>query len=175
MLYWGRSFALVSIRKEKLWIPSKLIKLQFEKKKPFEKEKWQLIHRDDNPQVVRKPHKGWGKDSVLVCSRKCPTSKTQETLDIWSLKKKRWLSRKSQQARRTLIYDTNILNRVKSHYLDLHISLLVNTMVVATHLKIKAGFGVGRWLSSKSDHVVRRRLQSFCLISGAICYGKEGR
>ena len=39
VLYWGRSFALVSIRKEKLWIPSKLIKLQFEKKKPFEKEK----------------------------------------------------------------------------------------------------------------------------------------
>ena len=36
---WERSFALVFTGEEKLWIPSKLIKIQFEKKKPLKKEK----------------------------------------------------------------------------------------------------------------------------------------
>ena len=35
----GRCFALVSIGEEKPWIPSKLIKIPFEKEKPLEKEK----------------------------------------------------------------------------------------------------------------------------------------
>ena len=39
VLHWGMGFALVSTGEEKLWIPSKLIKIQFEKEKPLEKEK----------------------------------------------------------------------------------------------------------------------------------------
>ena len=43
-------------------------------------------------------------------------------------------------------------------------------MIVLTHyfdLKIKADFGVGLWLSfSKSKHVVKRKIQSFCILSG---------
>ena len=45
---WGRSFALVSTGGEMPWNPSKLTRIQFEKGKPLEKEKWQLIHRGDN-------------------------------------------------------------------------------------------------------------------------------
>ena len=39
MLHWGRSFAFVSAGEKKLWMPSKLIKIRFEKEKPLEKEK----------------------------------------------------------------------------------------------------------------------------------------
>ena len=39
VLHWGRGFALVSTGEEKLWIPSKLIKVRFEEKKPLGKEK----------------------------------------------------------------------------------------------------------------------------------------
>ena len=39
VLCWGKGFALVSTEEEKLWIPSKLIKIWFEKEKPLEKEK----------------------------------------------------------------------------------------------------------------------------------------
>ena len=39
MLRWGRGFALVSTGEEKLWIPSKLIKVRFEEEKPLGKEK----------------------------------------------------------------------------------------------------------------------------------------
>ena len=59
------------------------------------------------------------------------------------LKKKRSLSRNNHQAKKNLTCDTNILCRVKSHYLNIHISLLLSIMVVMTHLKIKADFGVG--------------------------------
>lgn len=38
VLYWGRSFVLVSTE-EKLWIPSKFVKIQLEKKKALEKQK----------------------------------------------------------------------------------------------------------------------------------------
>ena len=39
VLHWGRHFALVSTEEEKLYIPSKLIKILFEKEKSLEKEK----------------------------------------------------------------------------------------------------------------------------------------
>ena len=39
VLCWGRVFALVSTGEEKLWIPSKLIKIHFEKEKPLEIER----------------------------------------------------------------------------------------------------------------------------------------
>ena len=39
VLRWGRGFVLVSTGEEKLWIPSKLIKINVEKEKPLEKEK----------------------------------------------------------------------------------------------------------------------------------------
>ena len=38
VLCWGRGFALVSTGKEKRWIPSKLIKIHFEKEKSLERE-----------------------------------------------------------------------------------------------------------------------------------------
>ena len=47
MIHWERGFALVSTEEEKLWIPSKLIKVWFEEEKPLEKEKSQLIYRGD--------------------------------------------------------------------------------------------------------------------------------
>ena len=43
VLRWGRGFALVSTGEEKLWIPSKLIKVRFEEKKPLGKEKLQHL------------------------------------------------------------------------------------------------------------------------------------
>ena len=39
VLRWGRGFALVSTGEEKLWRPSKLIKVRSEEKKPLGKEK----------------------------------------------------------------------------------------------------------------------------------------
>ncbi|CAO2640481.1 Gag-Pro-Pol polyprotein [Lemmus lemmus] len=39
VLRWGRGFALISTGEEKLWIPSKLIKIRFEEEKPLGKEK----------------------------------------------------------------------------------------------------------------------------------------
>ena len=39
VLRWGRGFALVSTGEEKLWIPSQLIKVKSEEKKPLGKEK----------------------------------------------------------------------------------------------------------------------------------------
>ena len=39
VLHWGRGFALVTTRDEKMWIPSKLIKICFEKEKAIETEK----------------------------------------------------------------------------------------------------------------------------------------
>ena len=39
VLRWGRGFTLVSTEEEKLWITSKLIKIQFKREKPLEKEK----------------------------------------------------------------------------------------------------------------------------------------
>ena len=39
VLPWERGFALVSTGEEKLWTPSKLIKILFEKEKLLEKEK----------------------------------------------------------------------------------------------------------------------------------------
>ena len=39
VLQWGRGFDLVSTEEGNLWIPSKLIKIFFEKKKHLEKEK----------------------------------------------------------------------------------------------------------------------------------------
>ena len=39
VLRWGRGFALVSTGEEKFWIPSKLIKVRSEEKKPLGKEK----------------------------------------------------------------------------------------------------------------------------------------
>ena len=39
VLRWGRGFALVSTGEEKLWIPSKLIKVRSEEKKPLGMEK----------------------------------------------------------------------------------------------------------------------------------------
>ena len=39
VLPWGRGFSLVSMGVEKLWIPSKLIKIWFEKEKLLDKEK----------------------------------------------------------------------------------------------------------------------------------------
>ena len=39
VLRWRRGFAFVSTGEEKLWIPSKLIKVQFEEDKPLGKEK----------------------------------------------------------------------------------------------------------------------------------------
>ncbi|KAL6070467.1 hypothetical protein STEG23_006054, partial [Scotinomys teguina] len=39
VLRWGRGFAFVSAGEEKLWIPTKLIKIRFEQEKPFDKEK----------------------------------------------------------------------------------------------------------------------------------------
>ena len=78
---WGKGFALVSTE-EKLWISTKLIKIQFEKEDL-------LIQRNDNSstevtiiQVVRKPHKG-------VFAGKYPSSKSQETLDIWKPKEEK--------------------------------------------------------------------------------------
>ena len=38
VLCWGRGFALVSTGEEKLWIPSKLIKIRVEKEKPLDEE-----------------------------------------------------------------------------------------------------------------------------------------
>ena len=38
-LHWESGVVLVSTRVDKLWIPSRLIKIQFEKQKPLEKEK----------------------------------------------------------------------------------------------------------------------------------------
>ena len=48
VLCWGKDFALASTGEEKLWIPSKLIKVQFEEEKPLGKEKRQIIHNGDN-------------------------------------------------------------------------------------------------------------------------------
>ena len=48
VLRWGRGFALVSTGEEKLWIPSKLIKVRFEEEKPLGKDKGQLIRKDNN-------------------------------------------------------------------------------------------------------------------------------
>ena len=48
VLRWGRGLVLVSTGEEKLWIPSKLIKIWFEKEKSLEKEKRYHIHRGDN-------------------------------------------------------------------------------------------------------------------------------
>ena len=39
VLRWGRGFALVSTGEEKLWIPSKLINIQFEEEESLGKEK----------------------------------------------------------------------------------------------------------------------------------------
>ena len=39
VLHWGRGFALVCTGEEKLWIPSKLIKIRVEKEKPLDKDK----------------------------------------------------------------------------------------------------------------------------------------
>ncbi|KAL6092360.1 hypothetical protein STEG23_021666 [Scotinomys teguina] len=39
VLRWGRGFAFVSAGEEKLWIPTKLIKIRFEQEKPLDKEK----------------------------------------------------------------------------------------------------------------------------------------
>ena len=39
VLHWGRGFVLVSTGEEKLWIPSKLIKVRSEEKKPLGMEK----------------------------------------------------------------------------------------------------------------------------------------
>ena len=39
VLHWGRGFALVSTGEEKLWMPSKLIKVRFEEKKPLGSDK----------------------------------------------------------------------------------------------------------------------------------------
>ena len=48
VLCWGKGFAFVSTGEEKLWILSKLIKVQFEEEKPLGKEKRQIIHNGDN-------------------------------------------------------------------------------------------------------------------------------
>ena len=39
LLHWGRGFALVSTGEEKLWIPSRLIKIRVEKEKPLDEDK----------------------------------------------------------------------------------------------------------------------------------------
>ena len=39
VLHWVKGFPLISTGEEKLWIPSKLIKICFEKEKPIETEK----------------------------------------------------------------------------------------------------------------------------------------
>ncbi|KAL6038953.1 hypothetical protein STEG23_010042 [Scotinomys teguina] len=39
VLRWGRGFAFVSAGEEKLWIPTKLIKIRFEQEKPLDEEK----------------------------------------------------------------------------------------------------------------------------------------
>ena len=39
VLHWGSGFALVSTGEEKLWIPSKLIKFQFEEEESLGKKK----------------------------------------------------------------------------------------------------------------------------------------
>ncbi|WP_368389860.1 hypothetical protein [Sphingobium sp. AS12] len=44
VLHWGRGFAFVSTGEEKLWMPSKLIKIQVEKEKPFYEDKWQVFY-----------------------------------------------------------------------------------------------------------------------------------
>ena len=36
VLHWGRGFAFVSTEEEKLWIPLKLIKTQFEQERPLD-------------------------------------------------------------------------------------------------------------------------------------------
>ena len=48
MLCWERGFTLVSTGDEKLWVPSELVKIQLEKEKSLDKEKWQTIHKSDN-------------------------------------------------------------------------------------------------------------------------------
>ena len=65
---------------------------------------------------------------------------------------------KESPSKRNLTYDTNILCRVKSHYLTYAFSYFFSVMVVTTHLKIKAVFGVEWWLSfSKSKDAVKKK------------------
>lgn len=39
VLYWGGGFTFVSTGEEKLWIPSKLMKVHFEQERPFNLKK----------------------------------------------------------------------------------------------------------------------------------------
>ena len=54
VLHWGRGFTLVSTGEEKLWIPSKLIKVRSEEKKPLGAEKSTASTMMMTIQVVRK-------------------------------------------------------------------------------------------------------------------------
>lgn len=81
----------------------------------------------------------------------------QTNLDIKpSKEEKKAIQKKKIPCKENLIYGTNILIRVKSHYLNISISLLLRKIVVSTQLKVKTDFGVETWLISffKSKHAV---------------------
>ena len=83
VLCWEKHLSLVSTGDEKLWIPSKLIKICFEKEKPIETEKWQLIHTGDNHTGGKKRISDGGQGPVLVFTETYSSSKIQETPGDW--------------------------------------------------------------------------------------------
>ena len=80
-----------------------------------------------------------GHSSVLVFAEKYPSSKSQATGHKMP-KEEKTAIQKENQAKRNLQYQYSC--RVKFSYIAIYTFLLLSIIIVVTHLKIKAGFGV---------------------------------